>query len=91
MRGTRLALGIEETNPIMKTNNTYSLLVNSEEKSRSIFETAVYGLVVTSMAFAAFAFASQSVTVPRMPKTGAPAASAVGTTPAPQQLIASRG
>lgn len=73
----------------MKSNNTYSLLVNSEEKNRSIFESAVYGLVVASMAFAVFAFASQSVTVPRMPKAGASATEM--TVPAEQPLIASRG
>lgn len=74
----------------MKTQNTYSLLVNSEEKSRSIFETAVYGLVVASMAFSAFAFASQSVTLPGKAKSNGTAVE-LATTPAPQPpLIASR-
>ena len=73
----------------MKTQHTYSLLVNSEEKSRSIFETAVYGLVVASMAFSAFAFATQSVTLPGKAKTNG-AAVEMATTPTAQPLIASR-
>ncbi len=75
----------------MKTQNTYSLLVSSEEKSRSIFETAVYGLVVISMAFAVFAFASQSVSVPRMQKASAAPAMVVEKTAAQPSLIAARG
>ncbi len=77
----------------MKSKNTYSLLVNSEEKSRSIFETAVYGLVVLSMTFAVFAFVSQSVTVPRMPRGSAGAAQAevIAATPAQPPLVASQG
>ncbi len=77
----------------MKSKNTYSLLVNSEEKSRSIFETAVYGLVVISMAFAVFAFVSQSVTVPRMPRASpVPAQTEViAAEPAQPPLIATRG
>ena len=77
----------------MKSKNTYSLLVNSEEKSRSIFETAVYGLVVLSMTFAVFAFVSQSVTVPRMPRASAGAAQAevIAAKPAQPPLVASQG
>jgi hypothetical protein len=74
----------------MKPNNTYSLLVNSEEKNRSIFESAVYGLVVASMAFAGFAFASQSVTVPRMPKANGATAPMVETQAQAQPLVAAR-
>jgi len=74
----------------MKTQNTYSLLVNSEEKSRSIFETVVYGLVVASMAFSAFAFASQTVTLPGKAKSSNATSVEIATTPAPQPLIASR-
>lgn len=51
----------------MKTKNTYSLLINSEEKGRSIFESAIYGLVVVCMAFTGWQFASSSVALPRMP------------------------
>ena len=58
----------------MKSKNTYSLLVNSEEKIRSIFEGGVCGLLVASMAFASFTFASQAVTFPRVPGVTAAAA-----------------
>lgn len=77
----------------MKSKNTYSLLVSSEEKSRSIFETVVYGLVVVSMAFAVFAFVSQSVTVPRMPRASAVPAQTevIAATPARPPLVATRG
>lgn len=75
----------------MKTQNTYSLLVNSEEKSRSIFETIVYGLVVASMAVAGILFASQSVTVPRMPKASAPTMDIAVTAPVAKPAVQSRG
>ncbi|MBA2242708.1 MAG: hypothetical protein H0W04_07445 [Chthoniobacterales bacterium] len=49
----------------MKTTpTTYSLLVHSEEKGRSIFEGAVMGLIVLSTAFSGWQFASSSVVVP---------------------------
>ena len=48
----------------MKTQSTYSLLVKSQEKGRSIFEGAVYGLVVLSTVVAILQCASQSVIVP---------------------------
>ena len=48
----------------MKTQSTYSLLVNSYEKGRSIFESAVYGLLVLSAVAAIGQFASQSITTP---------------------------
>lgn len=79
-----------QTNP-MKTQNTYSLLVNSEEKSRGIFESIVYGLVFASMAFAAIAFASQSVTVPRMPKASAAPVEIATATPVAKPVVQSRG
>ena len=76
----------------MKTKNTYSLLINSEEKNRSIFETVVYGLVVVSMAFSIFAFASQAVTVPGMNRTtGSPAIQTIATQPVDHSLVAARG
>jgi hypothetical protein len=50
----------------MKNKNTYSLLVQSDEKGRSIFESAIYGLVVLSIAFTSWQFASGSVVVPGM-------------------------
>lgn len=48
----------------MKTPSTYSLLAQSEDKVRSIFETAVHALVVLSTVGAIFQFAAHSVIVP---------------------------
>ena len=50
----------------MKTKNTYSLLVQSEEKGRSIFEASIYGLVVICTAFSAWQFAAHSINLPGM-------------------------
>jgi hypothetical protein len=50
----------------MKNKNTYSLLTQSDEKGRSIFESAIYGLVVAAVAVTSWQFASSSVTVPGM-------------------------
>ncbi|CAA9236282.1 MAG: hypothetical protein AVDCRST_MAG42-1851 [uncultured Chthoniobacterales bacterium] len=52
----------------MKNKSTYSLLVNadSEEKGRSIFETAVYSTVVLATAMSVWAFASGDVVTPGM-------------------------
>lgn len=73
----------------MKTKNTYSLLIDSEEKGRSLFESAIYGLAAVSMAFAFFAFASQTATSPQTSKASAAANHTIATQPA-QPLIASR-
>lgn len=54
------------------TKNTYSLLVDSEEKGRSIFEGSIYALVLLCMAFTGWQFASNSVALPRMPATSNP-------------------
>ena len=48
----------------MKTQSTYSLIVNSYEKGRSIFESAVYAVLVLSAIASIGHFASQSVTTP---------------------------
>ena len=52
----------------MKNKSTYSLLVNaeSEEKGRSIFETAVYSFVVLATAVSVWTFASSAVITPGM-------------------------
>ena len=52
----------------MKNKNTYSLLINadSEEKGRSIFETAIYSFVVMATAVSVWTFASGSVITPGM-------------------------
>ncbi len=48
------------------TPTTYSLLVSSEEKGRTIFEGTVIGLIVLSTAFTGWQFASSSVVLPGM-------------------------
>lgn len=47
-------------------NNTYSLLLNAdaEEKGRSIFESAIYGLVILCTAVSAWQFAAGDVVLP---------------------------
>ena len=50
----------------MKTQNTYSLIAESQEKGRSIFEGVIYGLVVICTVFSGWQFASRSVVVPGM-------------------------
>jgi len=53
----------------MKTNqtnnnvkaSTYALLVRSEDKTRALFETIVYGLVILSALTAILQFADQPV------------------------------
>ena len=77
----------------MKNKNTYSLLTQSDEKGRSIFEGAVYGLVVLSIAFTSFQFATGSVTLPGMNRASDKAATGIAVEvmePAPAPIIASR-
>ena len=71
--------------------NTYSLLLNAdaEEKGRSIFESAVYGLVILCTAVAAWQFAAADVV---LPTGGATASSkAAFAAAAPQQAEPVRG
>jgi hypothetical protein len=57
----------------MKTNqpnneiheSTYALLVRSEDKERSLFETIAYGLFILSSVAAIWQFALQPVDLPR--------------------------
>ena len=63
----------------MKTNeslnevreSTYTLLVRSEEKERSLFETIAYGLFILSAVAAIWQFAQQPVNLPvgALPRT----------------------
>jgi hypothetical protein len=63
----------------MKTNeinnevheSTYALLVRSEEKERSLFETIAYGLFILSAVAAIWQFAHQPLNLPlgTMPRT----------------------
>ena len=43
----------------MKNKYTYKLLVQSEEKSRNILETVIYGLVALSVIVSIWQFAEQ--------------------------------
>lgn len=45
-------------------NSTYSLLVRSEEKGRTVLETAMYSLVALSVAFSIYQAANQPVQIP---------------------------
>jgi hypothetical protein len=62
----------------MKNKNTYSLLVQSQEKGRSIFEGAIYGLVILCTAYSAWQFASHSIMLPGMNRS----------TDAPTEMVA---
>ena len=68
----------------MKNKNTYSMILNAEaeEKGRSIFELAVYGVVILGMAVSSWNFAAGKVTLPgenRAPKS--PSQSLIATHP----------
>src|SRR5215213_4273222 len=84
-RGTAPAIRTmrNKTQPtLMKTtSNTYSLLLRSEEKGRTIFEGLVIAAIVLSTAFTGWQFASSSVVLPGM-------ASGVQSTTAPLVLEA---
>ena len=45
----------------VKNKYTYKLLVQSEEKSRNILETVIYGLVALSVVISIWQFAEQPV------------------------------
>src|SRR5215210_3690760 len=70
LRGTAPAIRTMRNKPqptLMKTtSNTYSLLVRSEEKGRTIFEGLVIAAIVLSTAFTGWQFASSSVVLPGM-------------------------
>jgi len=44
--------------------STYALLVRSEEKSRTVFETLVYAILILSAVFSIWQFAHLSVAFP---------------------------
>jgi hypothetical protein len=50
--------------PSTKVKSTYSMLVQSEEKERNLFETLVYGVIVLSAVVAIWQVAHQPVKVP---------------------------
>ena len=50
--------------PSTKAKSTYSMLVQSEEKERNLFETLVYSVIVMSAVVAIWQVAHQPVRVP---------------------------
>jgi hypothetical protein len=56
---------------IKASESTYTLLVRSEEKERSLFETIAYGLFILSSVAAIWQFAQTPVNLPlgAMPRT----------------------
>ena len=74
----------------MKNNrSTYSLLLNAdaEEKGRSIFETAVYSMIVLCTAFTVWQFASGSVVLPAGGSTASSTAAEVAAAPVKAQPV----
>ena len=55
---------MKTNNPSNKVKSTYSMLVQSEEKERNLFETLVYGVIVLSAVVAIWQVAHQPVKVP---------------------------
>jgi len=76
----------------MKTKNTYSLLVSSQEKGRTIFENSIYAVVVLCTAFTGWQFASSSVALPRMPASNGSSTPTemVAKAPVEQPVVATR-
>ena len=74
----------------MKNNrSTYSLLLNAEaeEKGRSIFETAVCGIVVLCTVFTMWQFASGSVVLPTGGSTASSQAAELAAAPVKAQPV----
>lgn len=66
-------LSLQPRTTTMKTQtfeSTYAMLLRSDEKERSVSETAVYLLLIVAMAFSVWQAAHQRVTVPN--SLGAP-------------------
>ncbi len=72
----------------MKTKNTYSLIAQSQEKGRSIFEAVIYGLVIVCTAFSGWQFASHSVVLPGMNRSNNAPTEMVAHVPADQSVSA---
>ena len=80
----------------MNSKNTYSMILQAEETGRSIFESAIYGLVVLCVAFTAWQFASNSIVLPGMnhvdqSKQSEVAVEMLADADGAQPLLASRG
>jgi hypothetical protein len=74
----RLASLKERIHRLMNNDTTYAMLVQSEEKGRSIMETAVYALLGLSAILSILQFAQQPE---RMPSTLATQAYEISSTP----------
>jgi hypothetical protein len=68
---------MKNNNPSNKAKSTYSMLVQSEEKERNLFETCVYGLIVLSAVVAIWQLAHQPVRVPSDKSTASVAQAAL--------------
>jgi hypothetical protein len=80
----------------MKNKNTYSLILNAEaeDKTSSLFEVAVYGVVILGMAISSWNFASGKVTLPGENRAPKSEQRSMATVPAEQPapiVLASRG
>jgi hypothetical protein len=53
----------KERETVMKKRSTYRLLIQSEEKSRNILETALYALFAVSALASIWQFAEQTTTL----------------------------
>src|SRR5712692_5063353 len=62
--GTRRRLYKKGNEIDMKNRSTYALLVQSEEKSRNILETALYALFALSAVVSIWQFAQQPMRLP---------------------------
>ena len=67
---------MKTNNPTHKVKSTYSMLVQSEEKERNLFETLVYSVIVLSAVVAIWQVAHQPVKVPFTDQAQASAAQA---------------
>ena len=74
----------------MKTKSTYSLLVRSEEKGRSIFEMAVYGMLIVSSFASVLQFTTAPLALPTTLAAQTPASSLVVASAA-QAAVDARG
>jgi hypothetical protein len=64
------------------------MLVQAEEKGRSIFESTIYGLVIICVAFTGWQFASTSVVTPGMNRANNGTAVEMATqAPAPAPVV----
>jgi multidrug resistance efflux pump len=67
---------MKTNNPSNKVKSTYSMLVQSEEKERNLFETLAYSVIVMSTVVAIWQVAHQPVKVPFTDQAHASAAQA---------------